>query len=99
MRWLLLLVIGLSAGCLDSRRAAEGECGSFGELCPLPVDSSLVESITSAWMLELDPVFRESGPLMIGPGGDSAWTVAVYSRLRTYRPQYFVLPADTLHAP
>jgi hypothetical protein len=25
--------------------------------------------------------------------------VAVYSRLKASRPQYFVMPADTLHAP
>jgi hypothetical protein len=99
MKLLLLLALGLSAGCLDSRRAAEAECGAFGELCPVPVDSNLVESIASAWTLELDPVFHESGPLMIGPGGDSAWTVAVYARLKALRPQYFVMPADTLHAP
>jgi hypothetical protein len=99
VKWILVLVLGLSAGCFDSRRAAERDCGSFGELCPVPVDSSLVESIASAWMLELDPIFRESGPLMIGRGGDSAWTVAVYSRLKASRPQYFVMPADTLHAP
>src|ERR1044071_9475819 len=96
---LLLIAVVLSAGCLDSRRAAEGDCGAFGELCPVPVDSSLVESITSAWILELDPIFHESGPLMIGRGGDSAWTVAVYDRLKAYRPAFFALPADTLRAP
>jgi hypothetical protein len=92
-------MLGLSAACFDSRRAAQGDCGSFGELCPIPVDSSLVEAITSAWLLELDPILQESGPFVIGPGGDSAWTIAVYDRLRAYRPQFFVLPADTVHAP
>ena len=81
------------------RRAAEAQCGTFGELCPAPVDSSLVEAITTAWLLELDPLVPLSGPLMIGPGGDSAWTVAVYDRLKKYRPDYFAVPADTTHAP
>jgi hypothetical protein len=100
MRRLLLAVILLgAAACFDSRRAGESECGTFGELCPVPVDSGLVESITSAWLLELDPIFAESGPLVIGRGGDSAWTVAVYDRLKAFRPQFFVAPADTLHAP
>lgn len=95
---ILTLAVGL-AGCFDSRRAAEAQCGTFGELCPAPLDSSLVEAITTAWLLELDPLFPTSGPLMIGRGGDSAYTVAVYDRLRTYRPDYFVMPADTAHAP
>jgi hypothetical protein len=99
MRWLLVLGLGLALACFDSRRAGESECGTFGELCPVPVDSQLVESVTTAWLLELDPLFGSSGPLMIGPGGDSAWTVAVYDRLKVYRPQFFVLPADTLRAP
>ncbi len=96
--FILLLSAGL-VGCLDSRRAAESQCGTFGELCVVPVDSTLVEAITTAWLLELDPLFPTSGPLMIGPGGDSAYTVAVYARLQSYRPDYFVTPADTLHAP
>lgn len=95
---ILILVAGL-AGCLDSRRAAEAQCGAFGELCPVPVDSNLVEAITTAWLLEIDPLFPTSGPFMTGPGGDSAWTVAVYDRLKRYRPDYFVMPTDTLHAP
>ena len=99
MRWLPLLGLGLAAACFDSRRVAEAECGAFGELCPVPVDSLLVESITAAWLLELDPLFQSTGPLMIGPGGDSAWTVAVYDRLKAYRPEFFGMPADTLHAP
>src|SRR5215213_8681367 len=99
MKSLILLLLGLAGACFDSRRAAEGECGAFGELCPVPVDSGLVESITSAWLLELDPMFRESGPMMIGRGGDSAWTVAVYARLKAYRPEFFAVPADTTHAP
>ena len=93
------MALVLSVGCLDSRRAAEQECGAFGELCPVPVDSGLVESITSAWLLELDPIFVESGPMVFGRGGDSAWTVAVYERLKAYRPAFFAAPADTLHAP
>ena len=32
-------------------------------------------------------------------GGDSAWTVAVYDRIKAYRPNYFAPAADTLHAP
>jgi hypothetical protein len=36
---------------------------------------------------------------MIGPGGDSAYTIAVYERLKALRPEYFTRPADTLHAP
>src|SRR4051812_44583489 len=100
MKWLFLVfALALSTACLDSRRAAESQCGSFGELCPVPVDPALVESITTAWLLELDPMFPRSGPMMFGAGGDSAWTVAVYGRLRAYRPDYFVPPADTLHAP
>jgi hypothetical protein len=98
MRRLVLLLL-LVAACFDSRRAAVGDCGTFGELCPVPVDSTLVEAITTAWLLELDPLFATSGPLMLGPGGDSAWTVAVYSRLKAYRPEFFTPPADTLHAP
>ena len=93
------MALVLSVGCLDSRRAAEQECGAFGELCPVPVDSGLVESITSAWLLELDPIFVESGPMVFGRGGDSAWTVAVYERLKASRPAFFAAPADTLHAP
>jgi len=96
---LLLTGLVLAVACLDSRRAAESGCGSFGELCPVPVDSGLVESITSAWLLELDPLYVQSGPLVIGRGGDSAWTIAVYDRLKRYRPEYFALPADTVHAP
>src|SRR3954465_13212270 len=99
MRRLLLIGLVLSVAFFDSRRAAESDCGAFGELCPVQVDSGLVESITSAWLLELDPMFRESGPVMIGRGGDSAWTVAVYDRLRAYRPAFFATPADTLRAP
>jgi hypothetical protein len=92
-------MMAIAGGCLDSRRAAGAECGAFGELCPVPVDSNLVEAITTAWLLELDPMLPVSGPLMIGPGGDSAWTVAVYERLKAYRPEYFAMPADTMHAP
>ena len=99
VRLLLLASLGLATACFDSRRAAEGECGAFGELCPVPVDTLLVESITSAWLLELDPLFVESGPIVIGRGGDSAWTVAVYSRLKAYRPEFFAAPADSVHAP
>jgi hypothetical protein len=99
MRRLLLMGLGLSLACIDSRRAAESECGAFGELCPVPVDSALVESITTAWLLELDPLYAQSGPLMVGRGGDSAWTRAVYGRIQAYRPHYFVMPTDTLHAP
>jgi hypothetical protein len=99
MRWTLALALVVGVGCFDSRRAAEGDCGAFGELCPVPVDSGLVESIASTWLLEIDPLVKESGPLVIGRGGDSAWTLAVYSRLKAYRPDYFVLPADTAHAP
>jgi hypothetical protein len=65
----------------------------------VPVDSGLVESITSTWLLEIDPLFKESGPLMLGRGGDSAYTIAVYRRLMAYRPDYFTAPPDTLHAP
>ena len=61
-------MLGLATGCFDSRRAAEGDCGAFGELCPVPVDSGLVESITSTWLLELDPLVKESGPLVFGRG-------------------------------
>jgi hypothetical protein len=99
MKWLLVATLVMGAACIDSRRAAEGECGAFGELCPVPVDSGLVESITSAWTLELDPIFRESGPMVIGRGGDSAWTIAVYDRLKTLRPEFFAPPADSVHAP
>jgi hypothetical protein len=99
VRRFLLIGLMVMAACFDSRRAAENECGAFGELCPVPVDTALVESIASAWLLELDPLFAESGPLMFGRGGDSAWTVAVYDRIKSYRPQYFALPMDTLHAP
>ena len=100
MRKFLVLLSAVALGaCLDSRRAAEAQCGTFGELCPAPVDSNLVEAITTAWLLELDPLVPLSGPLMIGPGGDSAWTVAVYDRLKKYRPDYFAVPADTTHAP
>ncbi|HET9426541.1 MAG TPA: hypothetical protein VFO55_14310 [Gemmatimonadaceae bacterium] len=100
MRTLLILILTAGvAGCFDARRAAAEQCGTFGELCPVPVDSNLVEAITTAWLLEIDPMIPTSGTLMIGPGGDSAWTVAVYERLRAYRPDYFAPPADTLHAP
>ena len=95
----LILLLLLATACADSRRAAVAECGTFGELCPVPVDSALVEAITTAWLLELDPLFEASGPLLTGPGGDSAWTVAVYERLKVYRPHFFTAPADTLHAP
>lgn len=98
-RLVLFALIGVSAGCFDSRRAVGAQCGGLGESCPVPLDSNLVEAITTAWLLDLDPKFPSTGPLMIGPGGDSTWTVAVYDRLKTYRPEYFVLPADTLHAP
>jgi hypothetical protein len=94
----IVLSLGIVA-CLDSRRAAERQCGTFGELCPIPVDSGLADAIAKAWLLELDPRFATSGPLMIGPGGDSAYTVAVYDRLKAFRPEYFTLPSDTLHAP
>lgn len=95
----VVLCLVLTSACFDSRRVAESECGAFGELCPVPVDSNLVEAVTTAWLLELDPLHRSAGPLMIGPGGDSAWTVAVYNRLRVYRPEFFATPPDTLHAP
>lgn len=93
----VLLAAGLIAGCAESRQAAK--CGTFGELCPVAPDTNLVEAITTAWLLELDPLFAASGPMQFGPGGDSVWTVAVYDRLKTYRPDYFVLPMDSAHAP
>lgn len=93
------MVLVVLAGCFDSRQAAVSGCGTFGELCPVPVDSNLVEAITTAWLLELDPLYPKSGPMLIGPGGDSAWTVAVYRRLQLYRPEYFAAPEDTVHAP
>jgi hypothetical protein len=99
MKWLIVVLLGLAGACFDSRRMAESECGAFGELCPVPVDSGLVESISSAWLLELDPLFKESGSFVIGRGGDSAWTIAVYDRLKAFRPEFFAPAADTLHAP
>jgi hypothetical protein len=99
MRRFVVLSCAILAACFDSRRVAERDCGAFGELCPAPVDSGLVESIASTWLLEIDPIVKESGPVVIGRGGDSAWTIAVYQRLRAYRPDYFVLPADSAHAP
>lgn len=96
---LVVVAVALLAGCVESRRGADARCGTFGELCPQAPDSNLVEAITTAWLLELDPMFPVSGPMMIGPGGDSTWTTAVYNRLKTYRPDYFVLPMDTTHAP
>lgn len=96
-----VLVLGCAVllfGCAESRRSADSRCGTFGELCPAAPDAELVEAITTAWLLELDPLFPVSGPMMIGPGGDSAWTVAVYERLKAYRPDYFVLPLDTARA-
>ena len=99
MKWLLLISLGLGLACFDSRRAAESDCGTFGELCPIPVDSTLVESIASVWLLDLDTLYKESGPMVFGRGGDSAWTVAVYRRLRAYRPEMFARAADSVHAP
>ena len=94
-----MLVVAALVGCAESRSGAGAQCGSLGELCPTAPDSNLVEAITTAWLLELDPLYPTSGPLMIGPGGDSSWSVAVYERLKTYRPDYFVLPTDSAHAP
>jgi hypothetical protein len=95
--WLFSLI--MIAGCADLRGAPGRPCGTFGERCLVPVDSSLVEAIASAWTLELDPLFPTRGPMMIGAGGDSAWTVAVYQRLKEARPQFFAMPVDTAHAP
>lgn len=94
-----LIAITMVIGCAESRGAANTRCGTFGEMCPTAPDSNLVEAITTAWLLEIDPLFPASGPMLIGPGGDSTWSVAVYERLKTYRPDYFVLPMDSVHAP
>jgi hypothetical protein len=100
MRGVAALLVGVIAvACAETRRTADLKCGSLGELCPAPPDSALVEAITTAWLIELDPLFPTRGPMMIGPGGDSVWTVAVYERLKVYRPEFFVLPLDTAHAP
>jgi hypothetical protein len=99
------LVVGLGAflliaGCAESRGGVPAaRCGSLLERCPTPPDSALVDGISAAWAIELDPLFPTRGPFMIGPGGDSAWTVAVYERLRAARPHFFALPIDTAHAP
>jgi hypothetical protein len=84
--------------CADLRSASGGRCGTFSERCPTPPDTNLVNAIAAAWILELDPLFPTRGPLVVGRGGDSAWTVAVYDRLRETRPQFFVLPVDSAHA-
>src|SRR5258708_7513388 len=94
-----VLAIACLVACADLRSAADRRCGSFSERCPAPPDMALVNAITAALVLELDPLFPTRGPLMIGPGGDSAYTVAVYDRLRETRPHFFVLPVDTTHAP
>jgi hypothetical protein len=57
-----------------------------------------VNAISAAWAIELDPLFPTRGPFMIGAGGDSAWSVAVYERLADARPHYFAHPPDTAHA-
>jgi hypothetical protein len=94
-----LIAIGLSLGCADLRSAADQRCGIFAERCAAAPDSNLVSAIAAAWVIELDPRFPNFGPLVIGRGGDSAWTVAVYERLKQTRPQFFVLPMDSAHAP
>lgn len=91
--------LAFAIGCADLRSAADRRCGTFSERCPPPPDSALVNAIAAAWTLELDPLFPTRGPLVIGRGGDSTWTVAVYDRLRKTRPQFFVLPVDSVHAP
>ena len=100
MKFVGVLIVGaLAAGCTDLRSAADSRCGVLRERCPAAPDTGLVDAITAAWAIELDPLFPTRGPLMIGPGGDSAWTVAVYERLKEARPHFFVLPIDTAHAP
>lgn len=84
--------------CADLRSAANSRCGTFSEQCPSPPDTALVNAITAAWVLELDPLFPTRGPLVIGRGGDSAYTVAVYEKLKESRPQFFVLPVDSAQA-
>jgi hypothetical protein len=91
--------IGCLVACADLRSASGSRCGAFSERCPAPPDSALVNAIAAAWALELDPLFPTRGPLVIGRGGDSAWTVAVYERLKETRPHFFVLPVDSAHAP
>ncbi len=99
--WISAGVVALACvvACTDLRSASAVRCGTFGERCPMPPDSALVSAIAAAWVLELDPLFPTRGPLVIGRGGDSAWTVAVYERLKETRPQFFVLPVDSAHAP
>jgi hypothetical protein len=94
-----LVVLACLTGCADLRSAANGRCGAFFERCPAPPDSALVNAIAAAWVLELDPLFPTRGPLVVGRGGDSAWTVAVYDRLRETRPHFFAPPVDSAHAP
>ena len=93
-----LVALAGIAGCTDLRGAADRRCGTFSERCPAPPDSALVNAIAAAWVIELDPQVPTRGPLVVGRGGDSAWTVAVYEKLRQMRPQFFVLPVDTAHA-
>jgi hypothetical protein len=93
-----LIAIACVIGCADLRSAADRRCGTFSERCPAPPDSALVNAIAAAWTLELDPLFPTRGPLVVGRGGDSAYTVAVYDRLRQMRPHFFVLPIDSAHA-
>ena len=93
-----LIVCAVSVGCAEtSGSATVTRCGPFLERCPTPPDTALVSAIAAAWAIELDPLISTRGPFMIGPGGDSAWTVAVYDKLKATRPQIFGVPVDTTH--
>jgi hypothetical protein len=93
-----LVALACVAGCTDLRGAADRRCGTLLERCPAAPDSALVNAIAAAWVIDLDPQVPTRGPVVVGRGGDSAWTVAVYDKLRQLRPQFFVLPIDTAHA-
>jgi hypothetical protein len=88
----------IAVGCADLRGAAGDQCARRAAGCRAAPDSELVNAITAAWAIELDPLFPTRGPFMIGAGGDSAWSVAVYERLSEARPHYFVVATDTAHA-
>ena len=94
-----LIACAVISGCAETGgNMGAARCGTFFERCPAPPDSGLVNAIAAAWALELDPLLATQGPFIKGPGGDSAWTVAVYRKLEKLRPPLFVPAADTAHA-
>ena len=94
----LIVCLAVVACAETSESAVTTRCGVFLERCPTPPDTGLVSAIAAAWAIELDEILPTRGPFVIGAGGDSAWTVAVYAKLKTLQPAFFAVPPDTGHA-